>query len=142
MQLDMDLQWYRGCNCISSVSWANILRYLQTILMAWWNLLIYNRFISQDDFTGSNGFTRILNDFEWYKLPVELQKDFQILLGQKQNSATLSAGPLGKIKLELFTDVQLIDVSIESKINQRNLFYFQISKRIYSFLMYLINFGG
>lgn len=71
-----------------------------------------------------------------------MQKDFQILLGQKQNSETLSAGPLGKIKLELFTDVQLIDVSIESKINQRNLFYFQISKRIYSFLMYLINFGG
>lgn len=58
-------------------------------------------FISQD-----NGFVELLSEFQWYKLPIELQRDFKILLSRKQNSATLTIGPFGNINRELFANVQ------------------------------------
>ncbi|XP_031619257.1 uncharacterized protein LOC116338265 [Contarinia nasturtii] len=70
--------------------------------------------IFQDNDTG-----KILYDTKWYALPVEVQKNLIPLIHQKQNSRGLSIGPFIKINIECFGI---------------------ISKKIYSFIMFLLNF--
>lgn len=81
----------------------------------------------------------ILLDFEWYKMPVEFQKDFILLILRKQNGATFTVGPFGVINRELFSDVINFTLLLFKRI--KRIIYLQISKKIYTLLMFLMNYN-
>ncbi|XP_031632001.1 uncharacterized protein LOC116346201 [Contarinia nasturtii] len=84
--------------------------------MDWPFFLMYNSilFVFMDNGTGD-----IFYDVEWYALPVELQRDLMLVIHKKQHGIGLSIGPFATINMECLA---------------------VITNKIYSMVMFLINF--
>ncbi|XP_055296748.1 uncharacterized protein LOC129565663 [Sitodiplosis mosellana] len=81
-------------------------------------LQLYYLCAAADTFS-NDGTCEILYEIKWYVLPIKFQKDIMHLINRRQNKKSLSVGPFADLNIETFYD---------------------ISKRIYSFIMFLLNF--
>lgn len=59
----------------------------------------------------NDGFAEMIYDFNWYKLPIEYQKDIYYLIQRKQNGPKITAGPFGDYNRELFKVVRSVHVN-------------------------------
>lgn len=80
--------------------------------------------------------------FAWYYLPNELQRDIATLTVSLQYGTVATVGPLGNMDFETAFSVCFSNIPrVKRNFQIFHFQYFQLSKRIYSFFMYLVNFN-